>query len=82
MQVQENIREPLHPEEDIDNDWFSLSLGGGENFVESTPTRSLRTSPVERISPVLQPRVAEFDTHARGTSNSAYVDCMSACCGG
>ena len=69
LQVQENSREPLLTEGDIDNSWFSLSLGGGENFVEPTPTRSLRTSPVEPRSPIPQPRVAEIDTHSRGTSD-------------
>ncbi|KAG0583950.1 hypothetical protein KC19_3G174400 [Ceratodon purpureus] len=69
-EVQENSREPLLTEGDIDNSWFSLSLGGGENFVEPTPTRSLRTSPVEPRSPIPQPRVAEIDTHSRGLGSN------------
>jgi hypothetical protein len=68
LQVQEISREPFRlPEEDIDNTWFSLIVGGGENFAE--PTRSLRTSSVEPRSPVPQPRVAEIETHSRGTSD-------------
>lgn len=70
MQVQENSREPLLHEEDIDNSWFSLSLGGGENFAEPTPTRSLRASSVEPCSPIPQPRVAEIDSHGRGMSHA------------
>ncbi|XP_024382422.1 E3 SUMO-protein ligase SIZ1 isoform X3 [Physcomitrium patens] len=64
-EVQENLREPFLPEEDIDNSWFSLSLGGGENLVKSTPTQNPRTSSMERYSPILQPRVAEIDPQGR-----------------
>ena len=70
LQVQENLRESLLAEGDIDNSWFSLSLGGGENFAEPTPTRSLRPSSPEPRSPIAQPRVVEIDNHGRGMSDS------------
>lgn len=67
MQVQDNLRGPFLSEaDDIDNSWFSLSLGGGENLAEPSPARSnLRTS-LEQRSPIPQPRVtAHDDTHGR-----------------
>ncbi|XP_024357536.1 E3 SUMO-protein ligase SIZ2 isoform X3 [Physcomitrium patens] len=66
-EVQDNLRGPFLPEaDDIDNSWFSLSLGGGENLAEPSPARSnLRTS-LEQRSPIPQPRVtAHDDTHGR-----------------
>lgn len=65
MQVPETARGPLLPEGHIDNSWFSLSLGGGEDLA---PARSLRTSSIERCSPIRQTRVAIIGTYSRGMS--------------
>ena len=55
-QVPSNSRDSLVVEENIDNSWFSLRLGGGgESTIEAVPTRSLSTSSHERPASSTQP---------------------------
>ncbi|KAG0599443.1 hypothetical protein M758_12G152300 [Ceratodon purpureus] len=70
-EVQESSPGLLLREGDVDNSkWFSLSLGGGEKLAEAVPTRSTRTSSVERRSPVPQPRVPNIDTNGGGLGSN------------
>lgn len=51
-----NSRDSLIVEENIDDSWFSLRVGGGgESTIEAVPTRRLSTSSHERPASTTQP---------------------------
>lgn len=63
-----SVREPLLPETEMDNAWFSLSLGGGDGLVEPAPAPSLPTTSQELRPPTFQVRSRDFESHGRGMS--------------